>query len=114
MKPPLCRYCGNPIPKRTETVWFAKSGAPGRLDADPHTKAEAQRLTNGRVVYVRRYGESIAYASVWDGESYVSPYFCSDVDAKRFGNAAAAMMEGDGPKIAMPAFWTARKLQDAL
>ena len=83
---PFCRMCGKPIPKFTVTVYVR--GAASRFDVVssfarytyvgndlPKTIADCRRLTNGRVVSVRRRGEQISQFSEWDGESYVDEYF---------------------------------------
>lgn len=54
---PLCRYCGQPIPKRTSYVTFGvapyeEEKGRGRVDR-PATKADAQRLVNGEITSVR-------------------------------------------------------------
>jgi hypothetical protein len=55
----------------------------------PATKEEAARYGNGQVISVRwserdgqRYVKRMGF---WDGESYVSPYFCKDECARSFG-----------------------------
>lgn len=93
---PFCRYCGKPIPKRTDTVYFGRKLH--GLAEFPKTTAEARRLVNGTVISCRwsRYepggfkmqGEPdhdyVAWVGVWDGESYEDEFFCTQVDARRF------------------------------
>lgn len=100
---PFCRYCGKPIAKRVDTVYFGRK-LHGRPEF-PKTTAEARRLVNGTVVSCRwqRYvsnddpdripvyrtdGEPdhdyVAWVGVWDGESYEDEFFCTQVDARRF------------------------------
>ncbi len=96
----------------------------------PVNKAEAQRYGNGEVVRVaystsasvpaepaltERFGGSgwtyakvdryVSEASYWDGESYLSEFFCRDICARDFGYAAARHPSG----IAMPAYHEAIK-----
>jgi hypothetical protein len=99
--PPLCRYCGAPIRKRTHTVYFGR--AHDRLDdyltertERPTSKEEAQRLLNHQIVSVRwTHGDRAAWSAkvdydyicqvtTWDGERYVDPYFCNGEHARRF------------------------------
>lgn len=96
--PPLCRLCGKPIARRCTSIFFG-AHRPHRYDSwaevveMPATKEEAARFGNGRVVSVRwserdgqRYVQRMGF---WDGESYVSPYFCKDECARAFGYFAA-------------------------
>lgn len=101
MKPaPLCRHCGKPIRKKTETIFFTqkdKGLSYGvQVETLPQTKAEAQKYTNAQIVSVRRSkkmnwatgekeDQGISWVSTWDGESYVDDFFCNDDHAKRFG-----------------------------
>ena len=108
MNRPLCRYCGKPIPKRTTTVIFEKTQE--EVDrhpmsqgwryvlGQPPTKEEAQRLVNETIVSVKRHHADpsvISSAGIWDGESYVDPYFCNGQHAKDF----AYMVARDRPNI---------------
>ena len=96
---PYCRCCGGPIGKRTENHYFgagetSMAADPARNHAEkPTTKAEAQRLINGRVVGIRRWdfqGENyVQFASVWDGESYDDHLFCKQACAVAFGRMCA-------------------------
>lgn len=107
--PPLCRYCGKPIPKRTTTVHFEKT----QQDVDKHpmmkwwryvvgqptNKAEAQRLVNEPIVSIRRHYADpnlIASVGIWDGESYVDPFFCNGQHAKDFAYVIARDKPGLG------------------
>lgn len=89
--PPLCRLCGKPIAKATVRHNFGcYSAAHYKWHIDhvekPTSLAEAQRLTNGRIVAHRKYADGRVYmATTWDGESYVSPYFCKHECARAFG-----------------------------
>lgn len=93
---PLCRYCGKPIAKRVDTIYFGRK-THGRPEF-PATLDEARRLVNGKVVSCRwmrmkdRFGykaqgepdhDYVAWVGVWDGESYEDEYFCTQVDARR-------------------------------
>jgi hypothetical protein len=112
MAAPLCRYCAKPISKQTETYFFGCGQ--GEIDrnvhhgrgftAQPATKAEAQTFVNGRIVSVRRWGDRISQVSTWDGESYVSPYFCNGDHARRFAYAVAR-----DTGLAMPDYHEAMK-----
>jgi hypothetical protein len=117
--PPLCRYCGKPIAKKTTTVHFA--GPRDARPEKPQSKAEVERITNGHVVavrwsrgedyYAKNAGHDIIYqASLWDGESYVDPYFCNGDHARLFAYSCAAIKERP---LALPAYWTALGHQKA-
>jgi hypothetical protein len=99
--PPLCRYCGAKIRKRTGTVYFGQETP--RVDGSwtyrselPRSRDEAQRYTNETIVSVRwahmdddprarRHGfEFVDQVGTWDGESYVDEFFCNGEHAKRF------------------------------
>ena len=105
--PPLCRFCGKAIAKRTHTVYFGRSRfrpddySTSRTER-PRTKEEAQRLLNQQIVSIRwtRAGDRDAWAdpaeadyisqvSTWDGESYESRYFCNGDHARQFGVVVA-------------------------
>src|SRR5215469_10823056 len=101
---PLCRSCGKPIAKHSETVYFrdpenvGKPGMPAshlgisrHLDvAYPQSKAEAARHVNGEIISVRRWpGCGITAVGVWDGETYRDQFFCSNACAIRLGRAVA-------------------------
>lgn len=97
MKQPLCRYCGVKIKKQTVTAFF------GRLERrnnhrflrsyteKPATKSQLQALTNMEIVFLRwsHDREFIEQASLWDGESYTSKFFCTDKHAAALGYSAA-------------------------
>lgn len=98
--PPLCRWCGKAIPKKTRTLHFEATEHPSHKSvaewADysygprPATKAEAQTRTNALVVSVQRVGYGtdatlIRSVGTWDGESYRDPYFCNGDHARSFG-----------------------------
>lgn len=123
---PHCRYCGKPIAKRTTNVRFVdelKSHMKGDQFTSyvvgmPQTKAEAQRLVNQQIVSVKRSGnpwgrdpqaEYITEAGVWDGESYVDPYFCNGAHAKDF----AYMVARDRPTIATKDYFEAIRKETA-
>lgn len=92
VKPPLCRYCGKPIGKKTTTQWFGiNPDSEGSIRTElsiqkPATKADVQRLTNLQVVAVRRSTDKtfIDVAYLWDGVSYLSDYFCNTDHAVQF------------------------------
>lgn len=125
MPAPLCRFCGTPIRKLTETHWI-RSKPPEGIDTREYTigefrsKAELQKVTNHRVVsvsyyedteYYRGYGKAglIWKYSTWDGETYVDPYFCTGDHAKRF---AYACCDNGGKGYGMPAYTDALKRQE--
>ncbi len=91
MEAPLCRCCGKPIPKKTIVHYFGKRASKNYGWWVDHTqfpgdKAEVQRLTNQRVIRMGKTRDGqIFKATVWDGESYVSRYFCKDQCARAFG-----------------------------
>lgn len=93
---PLCRYCGKPIAKRTERFWITtRTDTVHRgdivVEALPRTVAEAQRLTNNRIVSVQRTlnKREIDSFTTWDGETYIDWAFCNGDHARLFGYAAA-------------------------
>jgi hypothetical protein len=118
--PPLCRYCGKPIGKRTKTIMFG--GAEDAIrDSDwlatrsekPRTREDVQRLVNQTLVavrYVREYaGDRYIYqASVWDGVSYKDDYFCSTDHAERF---AYAVVQSPDNTLSTQAYRDAREAQ---
>ena len=97
---PLCRYCGEPIRKYTNTISL-RTRKPGedrlypsfQVATLPTTRAEAQRFTrNGhQIVRVKRTrrGNGISQFTTWDGESYVDEFFCNGSHARHFAYAAA-------------------------
>lgn len=80
-QPPLCCNCGGPIAKRTRMIMFGGSNyRDERFEGKPTTREEAQKYTNG-VITSHRWsadGSYILHANVWDGESYVDDYFCTN------------------------------------
>ena len=111
--PPLCRYCGKAIGKRTKTIMFGDSTGAGcdsgwlaTRPERPKSRDEAQRLTNQTVVSVRygvkgcgeRYNHQ---ASVWDGVSYKDDYFCSTDHAEQF---AYAVVQSPENKLSIQAY----------
>jgi hypothetical protein len=120
MTQPLCRYCAGKIAKRTTTVRFVVERKSHMRDdqftsyviGHPMTKAEAQRLVNQTVVSVRHdanpWGDMtdkyVTQASVWDGESYVDPYFCNGACRSAF----AVMVCRDRPDIASKSYFEAK------
>jgi hypothetical protein len=114
--PPLCRYCGKPIRKRTESVSFSTFARADLKGVKPHSIAEAQRHVNGKIVSVRwttptklDHGEFvdtgepryIDRVSVWDGESYIDEFFCNGDHAQRY---AYAMVRSPHNNAVMPAY----------
>ena len=109
MIPPLCRYCGKPIAKRTNWVRFTLARTEYQknetyvryieVPAYPKSKAECQKLTNLTVVSVRWaeiYDDNhvmskpyIESFGEWDGKSYKDAYFCNGDHAKSFGYVMA-------------------------
>lgn len=79
---PLCHYCGGPIRKKTETVYFKEAER-------PKNKQEAQRLMNQQIVSVSYWKEHVHKVTTWDGESYVDPYFCNGSHANYFAYVMA-------------------------
>lgn len=103
--PPLCRYCGKPIGKRTKTIMFGEAFGAVRdsewlasRSEKPQTREEVQRLVNQTLVSVRYVGKDsderyIHQASVWDGVSYSDDYFCSTDHAEQFAYAVVQSPE---------------------
>lgn len=89
---PLCRYCGVPLKKRTETVifnngrgtWQAGSGRPER----PTSKDQVQRLVNQKIVSIQyredEQGRYVSQVTTWDGVTYRDQFFCKGEHAQRF------------------------------
>lgn len=101
---PLCRYCGQPIPKRTQHIWVRDAdrlmdGGPTKYVLGPlYTKADCQRHSNHQVVSVsyRTPGappdggrRRVSHFTVWDGESYADEFFCKGACAQLFGRLMA-------------------------
>jgi hypothetical protein len=107
--PPLCRFCGKPIPKKTICVTFVY---PGRMPKTtligkyerfievvemPRGMADVKRHVHDlEVLTVRDHpsGEGTGIAFGWDGVSYRDLYFCNPTHAREFGYACA--MSGMG------------------
>jgi hypothetical protein len=118
---PYCRYCGKPIPKRTHTVYFvASEEEKSRHSAwatwysyvvgSPIDKQEAQLLTNGKIVSIKR-GQSIngridrnviGTVTTWDGETYQDKFFCKGSHAQDF--AYAVLRTEKYQNVGMPAW----------
>lgn len=119
---PLCRFCGKAIAKDTERLRFSSeyrmAGEDARRDIKPRSKTEAQRHVNGKIVSVqsaikrksddRNHADYdvterdyISAVTVWDGESYVDPYFCNGDHARRFAYSVARL---ETPFLRMPAY----------
>lgn len=96
---PLCRQCAKSIPKATTRVWLEIKPGDYRntslsrhivVDRYPTTIEECRRLTNLKVVAVRKRGDgTIQSFFEWDGLSYVGRFFCSGDHARLFGYLAA-------------------------
>jgi len=84
-KPGICIVCGRKIPKRLETMSFSHSD-----EAAPTSKAACQALTNKRIVAIRYWHHGrVRDASLWDGQTYTSEWFCTNNCAMDQGNASA-------------------------
>lgn len=107
--PPLCRYCGCKIKKRTRQHWFGSRMEGSAYSTshveEPTSKAEVERLTNQQVVHLRYVNGKVWGATTWDGESYRDEFFCKDEHARDFGYAAVRHESG----LAMPAYHEAIK-----
>lgn len=98
---PFCVCCTKPIRKHTVTHWLRTDPAHVGHSSDfikhvyvpelPRSKEEAQRLTNGKIVAVRRGRDAgtISQFNTWDGESYVDQFFCTGTCARDFGYICA-------------------------
>ncbi len=101
-----CIVCGKPIAKATTTVYFKDAESfrrePGSREESyggqqvelfvterPRTKSEAQRYLNQPIVSIRRSGEFVYSAGIWDGESFTNQYFHSNECAILQGIASA-------------------------
>jgi len=94
MTKPTCWCCGKPIAKKVQTLYFGMSSDKGEdRTAKPKTRAEAQLHNNFQLVSVRYAGrldnDYVMRASYWDGESYISEFFCKESCAAEFGKDAA-------------------------
>lgn len=98
MLPPLCRYCGRTIKKRTEDVYFNSDRFHGgfglRRPERPVTREEAQKYSNKKIIAIRfdedRDGRCVSRVTLWDEESFADPYFCKNGCAENFGRMMAA------------------------
>lgn len=98
MKRPLCRYCGNPIPKRTNLVFVLDADSVQRITpfvpGPLYSKAECQRQTNQQVAsvsYRLRHNERrVSHFTTWDSESYADKYFCKGACAQQFAYLMAS------------------------
>lgn len=127
-QPPLCRYCGGTIRKRTEMLFCFPEAPPTESKPDKytgailklavprhrvgvfHTKAELQRVTNDQIVSITRHHADktiISAASTWNGSSYIDEYFCSGDHAKRF----AYVMAREGHQTKAHAAKAAKKVK---
>lgn len=103
---PLCRYCGKAIRKHTKWVFLRlrdnRTDYKGAIEVDawPQTKEECQKYTNLQVISVKRHRHfdsstdtvtdlGIDQFSTWDGETYVSEFFCNGDHARRFAYVMA-------------------------
>ena len=94
---PLCCNCGKAIAKKTTCVWFGMDPkGKGTLVTElsiqkPRSLAEVERLTNSHVTTVSWHhvhpdnykageinADYIDKAYLWDGESYVDEFFCTN------------------------------------
>lgn len=81
VKDPCCCNCGHAIPKRTRMIMFGQQNyRDERFEGRPKTREEAQKYTNGIVTSSRRSadGSYLLSVNVWDGESYVDEFFCTN------------------------------------
>jgi hypothetical protein len=117
--PPLCRYCGKPLAKRTSSH-YVKNDKYGEPFIDsPKTKADCQKLTNETVISVAYHkrlrdgsgARHVWHYSTWDGESYESVYgagfFCTQVCAVHFANLHAK--EGQSTSVYVAALMKQRE-----
>jgi hypothetical protein len=105
---PLCRCCGKQIRKDTVLVHFKQE--PSQYDYNsnriqhayvrdrlwPRTLKQAQTFVNQQIISIsynrpneKRQHSEVSKVHVWDGESYVDPFFCSGSCASRFAYAIA-------------------------
>lgn len=99
---PLCRCCGKPIPKHTETVFVRDPGCPehqmvpGAVAGPLHSKDECRERTSQIVINVRffadhvKYRRRVSYFTTWDGVSYADQFFCSGPCRDLFAYACAS------------------------
>lgn len=60
-----------------------------RAERLPKSKAEAQALTNLKVISVNYLHGRVYSVGTWDGESYRDKYFCTNTCAQKQGYASA-------------------------
>lgn len=104
---PLCRYCGKPIAKRTESVYPTSTR---RENSNLFSKADCQKGRNDIVISVEYTYEIdhedddkptglrwVSRFTVWDGETYIDEFFHNGECARKFaylyargGNATVA------------------------
>jgi hypothetical protein len=106
------RSKGEDLFKQYPTGRMTKLHPPKHVVADPlpQTKAEAQKLTNLKVISVRRCSEGIDMVGVWDGESYVDEFFCN---GKHALNYAYGMVQSQHNTLSFPAYREAVAKQKA-
>lgn len=133
---PLCRCCGKPLKKWTQTRRFGNDFRFGTEDQAnrgvfPKSKAEAQRYINdGTIVALKWHmkdgrpeGEQsisdrhenlvkdyIYDVSIWDGESYRDGFFCNNDHAMQY---AYTMVQHPDMKLAMVAYLEAVKARES-
>lgn len=75
-----CRYCGRPCKKRSQARYFG-------------SRDDLQRLVNGIIIQTRwaedAEGRYVERAMIWDGESYLDKFFCSDSCAAAMGRSVS-------------------------
>lgn len=90
---PLCRNCGKPIAKHTESVY--PTGTRNE-DSGLYSKADCQKGRNDIVVsiefsyetndYFERTGHRwVSRFTVWDGETYIDQFFHNGECARKMG-----------------------------
>lgn len=93
---PLCRMCGRPIRKRTESLYFGRNPEldplPGYSSARPTSWEEAQKHSNLQVISVKWHSDRsyIWGVGLWDGKSWDDEFFCTARCAVQMGYSAAA------------------------
>lgn len=101
--PPLCRFCGKPIAKKTVAIQFINVPRQGHMvdskyrrfiecGALPATIQEVrERVHDLEILTVRDHcsKKGIGIAFGWDGHSFHDLYFCNSEHARKFGYTAA-------------------------